>query len=84
MVPALSDRGLKPSLDFKQAENWVSYTQSSQKRYDDKVCASLHGLSKESKIYSGIEVETLVSIFMLPDRYTEESIELKKVIHENN
>ena len=44
----------------------------------------LHGNAKESKIYGEIEIETFVFNFMLPDRFTEENLELKKEILDCN
>ena len=40
----------------------------------------LHSDEKQSKLYDEIEIQTLVSTYMFPDRYSEESLELKEAI----
>ena len=45
---------------------------------------SLHGKSRESRIYGEIEIETFVSTFKIPDKFTPESPELKKSIIDCN
>ena len=80
MVLARSDRGIIPPAMFKQADDQLFFTSSPKNRYDDKVQKDLHGKAKESRIHDAIQIETYVSTFMLPDRFTEENIELKQAI----
>ena len=84
MVLAISDRGSPPPVVFGQAEDKVTYAISPQQRYDEEVHQALHGESKESKLYEPTEIQTLVSTFEIPDRFTEESIEFKEAIVECN
>ena len=76
MVPALSDRGLVIPVVFEQAE--ITYAESPQNRYDDKVQQKLHDEKNKSKLYGATEIQTLVSIFKVPDRCTDENIRMKK------
>ena len=45
---------------------------------------SLHGKANQSKIFGGVEIRTFVSTFQFPDRYTPESLGLKKSIIDCN
>ena len=79
MVPAISDRGLDPPVAFNQSENTVNYAISPQKRYNLDVHEALHGEENKSKLYEATEIQTKVSTFRIPDRFTRKSLVVKKV-----
>ena len=76
-VPAISDRGQPPPTVFKQAEDKFFYALSTQKRYTDVVHKTLHGENKYNKIYGDIEIQTLVTTYKFPPKYTDRSVDLK-------
>ena len=45
---------------------------------------ALHGKAKKKRFHDAIQIDTFVSTFMLPDRYTEESLEVKQAIIDCN
>jgi len=80
MVPAISDRGFDLPVVFNQSDNTINYAHSDQKRYNAEVHQALHGEAKENKFYQATEIQTLVSTFQIPDRFSPKSIKLKQKI----
>ena len=80
MVPAISDRVEEIDGVFSMDDNEVRHAESAQKRYDEHVQKALHGKKKKSRSKPEIEIETKRSIFKIPDRFTKESVLLKKAI----
>ena len=77
MVPAISDRGFEPPVVFNQSETTINYALSPQKRYDDKIHEALHGEENKNNLHEATEIQTLVSTFKIPDRFTPKNIRLK-------